>query len=205
MRAVPTIRNISYCLLLLSFIGLAGCSWFKKTSVDRHVTTLPIARQASLDTRHLFPLAMQGDYLQKIKTTVKQKQYTLSVYLTLEPNRLQATAFNDIAGRLYQLTWQPSRIHWTGSRYVPKALKPEHIVGDFLLANLPLAQLKNALHGARVYEKTMGQNKVRTIISQLAVLRTIHYSKPLGPLWQHTVINNPQLDYTLDIQTVAAP
>lgn len=201
---MPSLKIIGYCLLSLLLLNVSACSWLKKTSVEKDISAIAIDRQTKLDTRHLFPLTMQGEYVQKITTTVKQQHHTFSVYLMITPQQLQATAFNDIAGRLYQLTWQAGHIRWVQSRHIPKALKPEYILADFLLANLPLPQLKDALKGARVYEKINGQNKVRVIISQLTVLRTIQYSKPLGSLWQHVIINNPQLDYTLDIQTAPA-
>lgn len=165
-----------------------------------------ISPTVSLHTAGIWPLAPkvnnapQGTYLQKITAFSRGKKHAFSVHLTLEENMLESIAFSDFVGRLYLLKWTPEEVIWEGSSFVPKIIKPENILADFLLIHLPVDQLQSRLHGAQVFENVTETGKTRVIQNQ-EVLRTITYRTPLGAMWQNVTIDNPEAGYKLDIQT----
>jgi hypothetical protein len=114
---------------------------------------------------------------------------------------IEIIAFNDVAGRLYRLKVTPGNVLWEGAPNIPSSIKPENILGDFLLINLEAQQLISILHGAHVYEKGNASGKTRTIQDR-KILRTIKYSLQKDGIWGHVVIENPVVGYSLDIQTV---
>lgn len=198
-------RKIISIVVLLITLFMMGCA-STPNRLKEEITAVPISRDANLNITHLWPLAMQGSYLQKIQTTIKNRQGTqthaFSVYLTVDQQKLDAIAFNDISGRLYQLTWIPDYLVWTRSTYIPATLKPENIIADFLATHLSIAQLNANLSGATAQEHIDQTIKVRVLKNNTGVLRKIIYSKPEGHLWKNVIISNPQLGYSLVIQTV---
>lgn len=189
--------------LLLSIIlaiclnSCAGKHYMKSTP-----SQIPISRTVKLNTDNVWPLTIQGTFLQQITCTAMGKQQSFSVHLTLEDMMLEAIAFNDVAGRLYSLHWTPWNVDWEGSKYIPSVIKPENILLDFLLVHLPAHQLRRVLKGADVYENDNNNGKTR-IIQGSNVKRTIYYSKPMGAMWGHVIIENPLIGYKLEIQTVS--
>ncbi len=149
---------------------------------------------------NIWPLKNKGIYLQKITATVKGKQHSFSIHLTLDDYMLEAIAFNDMVGRLYSLKWTPQGVEWEGSAYIPKFIMPENIIADFLMVHLPAKQLEGILQGAQVFEQAEGSGKIRYVRGR--EVRTITYENPLGAMWGHVVIHNLVLGYKLDIQTV---
>jgi hypothetical protein len=196
------IKKIIIIFFVLSI--LAGC--VSTVKIETSLETVPVSADSTLNIQHAWPLNKKGTYLQKIATTIDYKghheEHIFSLYLTLDNEKLDAIAFNDISGRLYQLTWQPNSIEWSRSKYIPATLKPENIIADFLLTHLSAEQLKKSLTGAEVYEAETKQGKVRVIKNQSGVLRKMTYANPLGDLWKDVTIVNPKLGYTLKIQTV---
>lgn len=162
---------------------------------------IPISRSVNLDTDNVWPLTIQGTFLQQITCTAMGKKQSFSVHLTLEDMMMEAIAFNDVAGRLYRLHWTPGNVNWEGSKYIPSVIKPENILLDFLLVHLPADQLGKVLKGAHVHENDNNYGKTR-IIQGSNFRRTIYYSNPMGAMWGHVVIENPIVGYKLEIQTV---
>jgi len=201
------LRQTSQIILLLILLTLVSCAsapGFEKNISA--ISILPISADANLNVSHVGSLGQNGTYLQRITTTINSKQHSekhsFSVYLTLDNNKLDAIAFNDISGRLYQLTWRANHLEWTRSKYIPATLKPENIMADFLLTHLNRAQLRKSLVGAKVHEETSQHGKIRLIENQSGTLRKIVYANHLSYGWKNITIINPQLGYTLDIQTV---
>lgn len=199
-------KTLISTLIFFALSMILGCA-STSPPLQQNISSVPVAQNVNLDLTHISLQEMQGSYLQRIKTTIKNKQggtqeHIVSVYLTVGAKKIDAIAFNDVAGRLYQLTWTANELVWTRSKYVPVTLKPENIIADFLLTHLPLSQLNAALSGATAEEKVEQQTKVRVIKKNDEILRVIKYSQPLKNIWQEVVLINPQWGYTLDIQTV---
>lgn len=199
-------KTLISTLIFFTLSTIMGCA-STSPPLQKNISSVPVAQNVNLDLTHISLQEMQGSYLQRIKTTIKNKQggtqeHIVSVYLTVGAKKIDAIAFNDVAGRLYQLTWTPNELMWARSKYVPATLKPENIIADFLLTHLSLSQLNAALSGAIAEEKIDKQTKVRVIKSDGDILRVIKYSQPLKNIWQEVVLINPQWGYTLDIQTV---
>jgi hypothetical protein len=198
-KAIPIIA-----ILLIALLSL-GCA-STEIVAKKNIATVSLSADTRLIVSRVQPLAIQGAYLQKIKTTFKDKQniqeHSFSVYLTVAAEKVDAIAFNDISGRLYQLTWTPNQLTWIRSKYIPKALKPENIIADFLATHSSIKQLNASLLGAKASETLYKQAKVRIIENNSGILRSITYTHPAQSLWQNIRIENPQLGYTLDIQTV---
>lgn len=186
-------------LILFITLSLIGCT---RTRFPQERPYLALANPTvNLQTAHVWPLAFKGSYLQKITATAKGKKHTFSVYLNLNEQMLESIAYTDMTGRLYKLKWTPEHIIWEGSRYIPSIIKPENIITDFLMIHLPAKELEGLLRGARVFENSEGTGKTR-IVKVNEVIRRITYSKPLGKMWGHVIIENPVLGYKLAIQTV---
>jgi len=186
-------------LIVLAAIALVGCAGTRFS--EKPPSEFPVSKSAKLNTSKVWPLKMKGTYLQKITATAKGKQQSFSVHLTLDDWMLEAVAFNDMAGRLYNMQWTPDNVYWDGSPYIPSMVKPEYILVDFLLAQLPINQLQSILKGARVVEQGIQGGKTRTVYDD-KVLRTINYKNPIGSMWGNVIIDNPGIGYRLDIQTV---
>jgi hypothetical protein len=201
-------------LAILAATILIGCSsqlsalsifnLTKKSSESQYQMPLhqvSINPWVKLNTVKLWPLKNFGTYLQKVTASVKGKKHTFSIHLTLNAEMLEAVAFNDMAGRLYTLQWTPQSVCWEGSSYIPECIKPENIIADFLLVHLPVNQLQGVLQGAIVFEGPVGF-KLTRVIKNNQVLRSITYSNPIGKMWGQVTIENPEIGYKLDIQTV---
>lgn len=93
----------------------------------------PIGETSNLNLDPLWLLPQQGTYLQKVKATIQDQGYTFSLHVTIESKKIDLVAFNDLYGRLYQLTWEPNSLQWSASQHIPEALKPDNIIADFLL------------------------------------------------------------------------
>lgn len=143
-----------------------------------------------------------GVYLQKVKATIQGKPFVFSVHITLEEEKFEARAFNDICGQLYNLTWTPQGTSWESSAYIPEILQPDHIIADFLLAYLPSDQLEIALKGAHVRQTGNEVDNVCVIISDGKEIRRIQRHKSCGDLWERVNLQNLEYGYALDIQTV---
>jgi hypothetical protein len=150
-----------------------------------------------LDLKKVWPLLQCGEYLQQIKINVHGKQYDFLVHLAVNANSLQAIAYNDIFGKIYRLTWESSGISWEYNKYIPIKLKPDNIILDFLLCNLPLNVLNSAMHGA--YGVDLGN--LRLIKNELRILRKIYRYKKINNLYSKVVINNNQSRYSVIIET----
>lgn len=187
-------------LIILAVVILAGCTGARYS--QEPPPKISVTRSVKLNTERIWPMEIKGTYLQKVTASARGKQQTFSVHLTLDEWLLEAVAFNDVAGRLYQLKCTPDNVDWVGSPYVPSIIKPDNILVDFLLVHLPANQLQSLLQGARVHENGNESRKTRTIKDR-SVLRIINYDHPIGAMWGHVTIENPSMGYKLDIETVA--
>lgn len=161
----------------------------------------------------LYKEAHHGRYLQKIKTSVQNQDFTIMVHLTIGPNKLEFIALNDIYGRVYDLVWTPDSITWKASEHLPKSVHPENILLDFILVHLPAENLKNSISAlshknVRVFETESSQNR-QTIIQDVCgqkstegKLWVIERQTPMGLFWKTVTLRNVQFGYTLEIQTV---
>jgi hypothetical protein len=186
-------------MMLLVALLLVSCNE-NESSYDP-ANQIAISQKSRLNTSQIWPLNLNGSYVQKITASAWGKEQSFSVYLSLDNNVIEAVAFNDIAGRLYRLKIVPGSLLWEPSSYIPSFIKPENILADFLLVNLQADQLNALINRARVHEKTTPTGKIRTI-KERRILRKITYSKPSGNMWGHVVIENPVLGYSLTIETV---
>jgi hypothetical protein len=189
-----------YASLFLISCGTVNTSLYKGsdmaviTSHPNIVTDQSIA----LDLKKVWPLTESGEYLQQIKINAQDKQYEFFVHLTITKNKLYAIAYNNMFGRLYNLTWTPTVMVWEYNKYIPMRLQPDNIVLDFLLCNLPLDVLQIAINGAKATDLL----NVRLIKNNQVVLREIYRQNKIGNLYKETVINNWQAGYSLYINTV---
>lgn len=189
-------------LFLTSLLFLSGCASLKKEPENtQKLNCLSIEKGVFLETDGLFPLPFQGVLLQNITARFQEHSPSFSVHLTLSPQIIKAVAFNDIAGQLYDLEWSPHDLAWSASKYLPKQLKPENILSDFLLVALPLEILKKHLHGATASE----ENGLRLIRINNKNIREIKRTEPSGLFWKHIVLKNTKQNYELTIQTVELP
>jgi hypothetical protein len=185
---------------LLLVLLLTGC-----VSHPEDKQTLSISQRTRLNPATAWPLRGEGVYLQKITANVRGETHTFSVHLTLEDYKLEAIAFNDIYGRLYHLTWTPEKINWVASDTLSEVLQPEYVIADFLLVHLPLEHLQDSLINTEIQEEKEGDESVRLITFKSELLRRISRNESLGYLWERVRIENPEVGYELDIQTVALP
>jgi hypothetical protein len=193
-------RKVYFLIVLLALI-LIGCA-SNTVETGEVEQTVPISKTSHLCLMKSWLIKNQGTYLQKIKATMAGKQHTFSVHLTLGQQKLEAIAFNDVYGRLYHLIWTPEKISWTASENISEFLRPEYIIADFLLTHLSLEYLKTALEGAEVREEEESARNVRMIENKGATLRKIYRSTSIGYLWEKITIQNPEVGYELDIETV---
>jgi hypothetical protein len=189
-------KNLLLACLAMTLFGCTSTRFVTESPAQ-----IPINPIVKLDTASIWPLRIKGTYLQKATVAAWGKEQTFSVYLTLEEEMIEAIAFNDLAGRLYRLKCTPENVIWEKSALLPSMIKPDNILTDFLLINLDLKQLNRILKGARVFEKDNEAGKTR-IIRDEKILRTIHYSQPMGDMWGLVVIENPINGYQINIQTV---
>ncbi|AIK96374.1 DUF3261 domain-containing protein [Candidatus Odyssella acanthamoebae] len=162
---------------------------------------IELAPGVQMQLANVWPLKGQGTYLQRIKSSIGQQQYTLTVHITLEPTKLEFVAFNDMMGRLYSLKWTPDQTLWEASDYIPDTMRPENIIGDFLLVHLEIDQLKANIKGADVIE----HGNERIIQTPSGIVRKITRFNRQGDLWQKARIQNPKIGYNLDIETLPTP
>jgi hypothetical protein len=198
------VKNKVHLALVLVPLILSGCS-LSHTELEQSLLTqdnksvIEMGRTTKLEVNRIWPLTVQGTYLQNVKTTVQGQEYAFSVHLTLESNKIECVAYNEIYGRLYHLTWTPTAITWETSEHISATVKPENVMADFLLIHLSFEQLKSSLIGATVRE----ENNQRIIEGHSGVLRKINRQNPIKGMWQSAMLYNPEFDYKLDIQTVA--
>jgi hypothetical protein len=192
-------------IILILAIALVGCSTtrFPREEIPqqvpaKHVSTNPVIQ---LNKAKIWPLKINGIYLQKVTATINGKQQSFSVHLTADERMIEIIAFSDMAGRLYKLKYTPQGVHWEGSSSIPSIIKPENIMTDFLMIHLSAKELQNSLPGSHVRETADATGKTRVVMLQ-KVLRKITYKRPLGTMWEHVTIENPAARYRLDIQTV---
>lgn len=196
--------KINYLIVLLGTLALSGCATNTIEMVDE-TKLVPISTASHLNLAKAWPLKAQGRYLQKVKTTIPGEQHIFSVHLTIEDQKLEAIAFNDVYGRLYHLTWTPQKITWIATDAIPEMLRPGHIIADFLLTHLPLEDLKTALEDALVREEEKSEENIRIIEKDGQILRRMSRHKFLGYLWKKVSIQNPEIGYELQIETVPLP
>jgi hypothetical protein len=180
--------------LMLTTLLLFGCQTMPQELPQRPVSLLNVDE--------IFPSHLHGTYLQKITTTANGQEHTFTVHLNLSQQKVDFVAFDDIYGRLYHLVWTPENKVWQACEHVPATMRPEHIMEDFLLVHMPVASLKSSLQGASVREQGGVRQNWLYIENGPDLLRKIHCSGPMGTMWQHVTIENPQMGYKLDIQTV---
>jgi hypothetical protein len=200
-KLIQSFLLVSVCLMLSTCSSLLPeleSELSLQKSTDKMIELAP---HVQLQLTNIWPLKGKGTYLQRIKSLVGKQQYTLTVHITLEPTKLACVAFNDIVGRLYSLKWTPDQILWEASDYIPETMKPENIIGDFLLVHLEIDQLKANIKGANVIE----QGTERVIQPPLGIVRKITRLNRQGDLWQRARIQNPKIDYELDIETIPTP
>ncbi len=195
----------SFWIGLYASLFLIGCvaanTSLYKSSDMVVITSHPsiVADQGvNLDLKKVWPLTENGKYLQQIRINVQAQQYEFFVHLTITKNKLYAIAYNNMFGRLYNLTWTPTVMVWEYNKYIPMKLQPDSIILDFLLCNLPLDVLQIAINGAKATDLP----NVRLIKNNQAVLREIYRQNKIGNLYKETVINNWQAGYSLHINTV---
>ena len=194
--------QLIYSLFFSSLFFLSGCaSWSREPQSTQKINRLYIEENVFLETAPLFPLPFQGVFLQNLTARFQGRSLSFSVHLTLSPQTFKAIAFNDIAGQIYDLNWTPTGLKWSASKHLPKHLKPENILSDFLLVSLPLDLLKKHLHGATVAE----EKNTRFIRAGNRKIRKIKRTKPSGLFWKHVILKNPKQGYELTIQTVELP
>lgn len=200
-------QKIILLLISLSLVGCVTPRGFDKQqsriaqNYQKPLQEVPVSSNVKLNIANIWPLQMNGTYLQKITASAGGSKHSFSVYLTVSETMVEVVAFNDMAGRLYKMKWTPQKIDWEASSFIPSMIRPENIIADFLLVHLPSDQLQNILYGAYVYEQSDGNAKSRVIYSSIA-LRNIYYNSPFGNMWGRVVIDNPAFGYRLDIQTV---
>ena len=189
----------TYFVLIIMTLALHGCASFKRPShLQKQITIVHISQSVYLDVSKAWPLTSQGKYLQKVSTTVKGKTHSFSVHITIENEKLEAIAFDDVLGRLYHLSWTPNELSWESSKNLPNQLKPEHIIADFLLTYLPKSYLTQLIEGAEIFES----GDIRLVKNNQTVLRKIIRQQNIGGMWQKVIIDNPQIMYSLDIESV---
>lgn len=184
-------------------LGLLFCLSGCVTPVEQPatLTTVPVSQTVSLTTNKAWPMVQTGTYLQQVTGTAGDEKHTFSILLTLDAETFDAIAYNDIAGRLYHLKWKPNGLAWEANPHIPKVIRPENILADYLLVHLPLKELNESLQGAEAKEQTIGGFRTRTI-SDGEVVRIIKYADPKDKIWGRVTIENPQYNYVLDIRTV---
>lgn len=186
-------------LILLMSIVLVGCAGQRLPKEPPPKVT--VSATLEFDPEKVWPLQVEGTYLQQVEVLVKGKKYSLSIHLTLENEKLGAIALSDTIGRLYNLVWTPDNLEWDKSWFLPDIITPKNIIADFLVVHLPVEQLQSALLDGQVSD--YGDETGRTrIVSIGEVLRTVTYSKPMGDIWGHVVLSNPVQGYQLEIETV---
>lgn len=185
-------------------LALGGCSIhdpksdFSPSQEKIAEKRVELAPGVYLNLRKLWPLRGSGSYLQRVKTVVGKQEHSVSVHITLTPDRLDFIAFNDIIGRLYTLTWTEDKTEWQASDYIPSSMCPENIIGDFLLVHLDLNQLNQSLEGAQVIDR----NDERVIQTCDGVIRKITRQNRQKDFWKKATIENSKLGYYLEIETV---
>lgn len=208
LKLSPKIQFISLLALLgHTLLMLPGCvsapeSLQQSHRLQKQLSEVPVSENAYLKLDSTWLLPDHGTYLQQVKATIRGQDYKFSVHVSFENKKLTLVAFNDLYGRLYQLTWEPGSLSWATSDKIPPALRPENIIADFLLVHSTLSQLNSHLAGATIEEDKSPQSLIRTVNSQTNLLRKIEGTQPRETLWQMIVINNPQAGYKLEIQTV---
>lgn len=147
-----------------------------------------------------------GTYLQKVTTKAQGQEFTLTVHLSIENQKIEFIALNDIYGRIYHLVWTPDQLIWEASEHLPETVRPEHIILDFLLIHLPNDDLKTLLaaQGNRVQQKAAPypEKGTRLITEGNTILRDIKRDNQQGIFWKMVTLHNPKYDYTLHIETV---
>ncbi len=213
--------------ILLTGVILGGCASESVMSPEPHpivaqtptpqssVMTIntPLDPAIPLTLKQAWPFIYKksnhGSYLQKIKTSVQDQDFTITVHLSISPNKIEFIALNDIYGRVYDLVWTPDSITWKASEHLPESVRPESILTDFLLVHLPAEALRGCLETGTTQitlsEEGPSQKTKRILKSGSKTLREIHRQGPLGPFWQSVTLRNPEFKYTLDIQTVQLP
>lgn len=194
----------------------------KLKSLDPAEITIntPLDPMMPLTLKQAWPLfyneAHHGRYLQKIKTSVQNQDFTITVHLTIGLNKIEFIALNDIYGRVYDLVWTPDSITWKASEHLPKTVRPENILTDFILAHLSAENLKNSAsklshENIRIFETESPQNR-QTIIQDVCgqkstegKLWVIERQTPMDLFWKTVTLRNLQFGYTLEIQTVKLP
>jgi hypothetical protein len=196
------LRKNFYILGLL--LPLIGCA---TQTIDGAKTTktLPVNGIACLHHTAAWPLQGEGRYLQNINADIRGERHKFSVHLTLENQKLEAIAFNEIYGRLYHLIWTPEKISWKCADALSDVLRSENIIADFLIAHLPADILRSSLVNADLQEEETEQENIRLITLKAEILRRVSRHKSLGYLWENVRIQNPEIGYELDIQTVVLP
>ncbi len=196
-------------LIVCLSLFLSGCSQTSSDgSIDLSQTktttqTIQLSKGVYLNVDQIWPLtSTSGAFLQRVKATVVGQENMLTVHITQIPDQLSFVAFNDLIGRLYALTWTQNKTSWEASDHIPATMIPENIIGDFLLVHLGQDTLNRNLVGAQVVDR--GDDRILEATDH-TVLRKITRRTFQDGIWQQVTLDNPPLNYRLEIETVVTP
>ena len=184
--------------ILLSLCGflLLSCSVHEQNKRD--IKQIAITKNSDLLLSKIWPLKETGSYLQKMDVRTKDQSHSFLLHLTVEAYSLKAIAIHDLQGRIYDLHLTPQDLKWSAIPEIKNTLKPDYILIDFLLTHLSLSDLKKACPTLTVIEK----HKKRIIKYNDDILRTITMLDKKNGMCQNIKIQNPEHNYTLNIQSV---
>ncbi|MBX3486585.1 MAG: DUF3261 domain-containing protein [Candidatus Paracaedibacteraceae bacterium] len=196
-------------LIVCLSLFLSGCSQTSSDSlVDLSQTktttqTIQLSKGVYLNVDQIWPLtSTSGAFLQRVKATVAEQENIVTVHIDQTPDQLSFVAFNDLIGRLYALTWTQNKTSWEASDHIPATMIPENIIGDFLLVHLSQDTLNQNLVGAHVVDR--GADRLLEA-NDHTILRKITRRMFSDGIWQQVTLDNPPLNYRLEIETVVAP
>lgn len=208
-----------YTTLFLIGALMGGCASDMENMRDNHKAEtsqnvisqdIPLDKDIPLTLSQAWPVLYnhmeQGTYLQKINTKALNKDFTITVHLSINNHKIEFIALHDIYGRIYHLVWTPHDLTWEASDHLPDTVRPENIILDFLLVHLPhkdLADFLKKQNGKIQVKGTHAADKERRLIKEGDnVLRDIKMEWQQGIFWKTVTLRNPQYDYTLNIETV---
>ncbi|CAO5675907.1 MAG: hypothetical protein HEEMFOPI_01152 [Holosporales bacterium] len=168
----------------------------------KSIQTVPVGDGGTLSLNHIFPLQGKGQYLQKIEAKAHQQKHVFSLYLDIQPNKLQAIALHDIQGRIYDLTLDEKGLTWSAIPEVAEKIKPDYILADFLLTHLSLNTLKANLKNISIHESYEKNKRIRVLEKDGKELRMIKTESLSNNVWKSVEIHNPQFHYVIKIETV---
>lgn len=191
---------MNHFIKCLSAILLLGCAAQEFNYKDLH--TVPLSKDVPLNLDYIWPIEGEGEYLQQVTANVKDQTHSLSIYLKLDPNKVQAIALHDLQGRVYDMTLTSDGLTWSCVPEIKDKLQPDYILADFLLTHLSLKTLKKCLKDVDIQETIKNNERTRILKKGGNIFRTIITSNHDGHIWKTVTINNPEFGYVLSIETV---